>query len=251
MTPWIPGADPSIAGNASTSASWPRCQAAGALAPTMPFDVAELRRDRLRVAAVLDEHVDRLHHAGADPGRGELSAAGDRRARAREVLQLRLVRVHLRAQPDEHADHRQTGDRHRPRAPDDETCPATPGAVLGMAFVDEPLRQHADAVDARPQRLQHRREQRDRSQHGDERDQHAADPDRADERQRQDDHRQQADRHRGAGDDHRPAGMRHRLGQRRLDVRCPRGARRGSGRSSAASSRSRHRARPARSGTGR
>ena len=102
--------------------------------------------------------------------------------------------------------------------PDHEARPAAPGAVLGVALVDEPLRHHADAVDPLAQHGEHRRQQRDRRQHRDGRDQHAADPDRADERQRQDDHRQQADRHRGAGDDHRPAGVRHRLDERRLDV---------------------------------
>ena len=94
---------------------------------------AQLRRDLLGVAAVLDEDVERLHHAGADPGRGELVAAGDRRAGAGEVLQLRLVRVQLRSQSREHGDDRDADGGDRDRAPEHEACPAAPGAVFGMA----------------------------------------------------------------------------------------------------------------------
>ena len=68
----------------------------------------------LGVAAVLDEDVERLHHAGADPGRGELVAGGDRRAGAGEVLQLRLGRVQLRAEAGESGDDR-PGRPPRPR----------------------------------------------------------------------------------------------------------------------------------------
>jgi len=50
---------------------------------------------------MLDEHDERLHHAGADAGVGEHLPAGDRGPGAGEVLQLRLVRVQLRADAGE------------------------------------------------------------------------------------------------------------------------------------------------------
>ncbi len=106
---------------------------------------------------MLDEDVERLHHARADSGRRELSATGDRVAAARERLQLRLVRVELGPQRGEHGDDRDPGQRDRQRAPVDEPRPAAPRAVLGVAPVDEPLRQHTDAVDPRAEHREHRR----------------------------------------------------------------------------------------------
>ena len=94
---------------------------------------AQLRRDLLGVASVLDEDVERLHHAGADPCGGELVAGGDRRARAGEVLQLRLGRVQLRSETRERGDDHQADGRDRDRAPQHEARPAAPGAVFGMA----------------------------------------------------------------------------------------------------------------------
>ena len=151
MVPWMPGAAPSIAGNASTNEFGPRRHSGGAHAPTTPGTAAQLRRDLLRVAAVLDEDVERLHHAGADLRGGELLAAGDRRAGAGEVLQLRLAGVQLRSQAREHGDDRDADGRDRDRAPEHEARPAAPGAVLGMAGVDQALRHHPDAVDPLPE----------------------------------------------------------------------------------------------------
>ena len=130
---WMPGAAPSIAANPSTSEFGPFCHPGGAVAPTTPRHCGQLRRDLLGVAAVLDEDVERLDHAGADPGRGELVAGGDRRARAGEVLQLRLGRVQLRSEPREHGDDHEADGRDRDRAPEHEARPAAPGAVFGMA----------------------------------------------------------------------------------------------------------------------
>ena len=92
-SPWIPGAAPSIGRERLDERVSSRAASRRARRRRRrPCTVAHLGGDRLRVAAVLDEHVERLHHAGADAGRGEPLAAGDRVPRAGEVLQLRLVR---------------------------------------------------------------------------------------------------------------------------------------------------------------
>ena len=218
MIAWMPGAAPSIAANASTSEFGPRCQVGRRGRPDHSRHVAQLGRDLLGVAAVLDEDVERLHHAGADPCRGELVATGDRGAAAGEVLQLRLVRVQLRPEAGEHADDHQADGRGRDRAPQHETRPAPPGPVLGMAAVDESPRHHPNAVDPLAEHGEHRRQQRERGEHGDDRDQHAADAHRAQQRQRQHDQRQQTERHRRARDDHGASGVGHRLHERRLDI---------------------------------
>src|SRR5205814_7420934 len=86
----------------------------------------ELRRDFLSIASALDEDVQRLHHAGADPGRGELVTTCDRRAGAGEVLQLRFVRVYLRADPGQYGDDREADGGDRDRAPEHDTSPPAP-----------------------------------------------------------------------------------------------------------------------------
>ena len=155
---------------------------------------------------------------GLIPAAASWSRAGDGGPGAGEVLQLRLVRVQLRAEAREHGDDHQPDSGDRDRAAEHEARPASPGAVFGMAAVDEPLRHHPDAVDPRTEYGEQRRQQRQRREHRDDRDQHPADAHPAQQRQRQDDHRQQADRHGRAGDDHRVPGVRHRLDERRLDV---------------------------------
>src|SRR5262249_8473416 len=90
---------------------------------------ANLGRYRGRVAAALDEDDERLHRAGGDPGVGQQLPPGDRGAATGEVLELRLVRVHLQAVGDEHADHGETAERHGPRTPQHEPGPAAPRAV--------------------------------------------------------------------------------------------------------------------------
>ena len=93
MIPWIPGRGRRrSSGNASTSDVWSAPPVRGRGRADDSVDVAQLGRDRLCVAAVLDQHVERLHHARADARVGELVASGDRRAGAGEVLELRLVR---------------------------------------------------------------------------------------------------------------------------------------------------------------
>ena len=87
--------------------------------------------DGLRVAAVLDEHVERFQHARRDPGRGESVAAHDRVARAGDVLQLGLVRIQLEAVEDEHAGDREPDRRNRYRPRVDESRPATPEPSSG------------------------------------------------------------------------------------------------------------------------
>ena len=119
---------------------------------------------------------------------------------------------------DEHAHDCQAAERNRPRMAQHKPRPPAPGAVLGVALVDEPLRHHPQAVDPRAERCQQRRQQRDRRGHGDERDQHPTDAHRADERQRDHDQGEQTDGHRRPGDDHGAAGMRHRLHERGLDL---------------------------------
>ena len=133
MIAWMPGAAPSIVANAFDERVRPALPARRRGRADDSGHGAQLRRDLLRVAAVLDEDVERLHHAGADPGRGELVATGDRRAGAGEVLQLRLVRVQLRPEAREHGDDHQADGRDRDRAPEHEARPAAPGAVFGMA----------------------------------------------------------------------------------------------------------------------
>ena len=110
MIAWIPGAAPSIGRERLD-------ERRVALAPVLRRDggrdavhVAQPLGDGLRVAAVLDEHVERLQHARRDPGSGEGVAAHDRIARAGDVLQLGLVRIQLEAVEDEHA-----GDREPDR----------------------------------------------------------------------------------------------------------------------------------------
>ncbi len=178
----------------------------------------QLREDGGGVRVVLDEYVERLHHAGCDPGGGESGASGDCVAAPGQVFCLRLARVQLKAGVDEHADDRDSDRSDRDRPAHHERRPLAPEAVLGMATVDEALRQHADAVDPGAEHRQQRRQQRDRHEHRDGGDQHAADSDRTDERQRQDDHRQQSHCDGRAGDDHRAARVRHRLDERGLDV---------------------------------
>ena len=174
--------------------------------------------DLLGVAAVLDEHVERLDRAGGDSRCGELVATGDRCAGAGEVLHLRLARVQLRPKAGEHGNDRDADCCDRGGAAEHEACPAAPGSVFGMAAIDEPPRHHPDTVHLGSEHCEHRRQQGERGQHRDDRDQHAADAHPAQQRQRQDDHRQKPDRDGRAGDDHRVAGVGHRLDERRLDV---------------------------------
>ncbi len=136
---------------------------------------AQLRGDLLGVAAVLDEHVERLHHARADVRVGELVATGDRGAAAGEVLQLRLVGVQLRAQAREHANDHQADRRDRDRPPKHDARPAPPGPVFGMAPVDQSPRHHPNVVDPLTENGEQRRQQGERREHGDGGNQHAAD----------------------------------------------------------------------------
>src|SRR5207237_4507840 len=102
--------------------------------------------DVLRVATLLDEDVERLHHAGTDSGDSELVASGDRCPGAGEVLQLRFVRVQLRPEAREDPDDHQSDCSDRERTAEHEARPTSPGAVFGMAAGDEPLRHHGNAV---------------------------------------------------------------------------------------------------------
>ena len=253
MIRWIPGAAPSIVGNASTSAVRALAPAPRRDAPAIALHRAELRRDRARVAAVLDEDDERLHARRARCLRPRASC---RPAIASPVpgrsFSLRLARVQLEAVGDEHARRRRApavATGHGRRITKRAQRPQAPSS--GWPRSTKPLRQQPDAVDPGAEHGEHRRQERDRGEHRDRRDQHAADPDRADERQRQHEHREQADRDGRAGDDHRAARVGHRLDERASRRPRPRAARRGSGRSSAARSRSRRRGRRARSGTGR
>ena len=200
-------------------------QAVGARAPLRRrhdcFDalhLPQLRHDRCPIGSVLDEHDERLHHAGRDARVSQSGPALDRAAGAREVLRLRLARVQLDAVEDEHRHDRETDRSNRHGPSHDEVGPAAPQAVFRMATVHEPLREQPEAVDPRPQHGEQRRQQRDGGDHRDRRDQHSTDPDRTDERQRQHEHREQADGHGRPRDDHRPPRMRHRLDERGLDV---------------------------------
>ncbi len=137
---------------------------------------AASRRSAAGSRAVLDEHVERLHDAGADAARSASSVApGDRVAAAGERSSA-APRSRFSCVPSH-------GERaRRSRGP---TSAAGSGrrmtkraqrpqrAVLRMPAVDQALRQHADAVDALAEHGQHRRQQRDRREHRDGRDQHA------------------------------------------------------------------------------
>src|SRR3954447_14248491 len=83
---WMPGAAPSIAGNASTYDVSPTRQVAGAAAPITPF-TARIFAAICSASPPLDEDVERLHHAGADPGVGEHLPTSDRGTRPGEVLE--------------------------------------------------------------------------------------------------------------------------------------------------------------------
>ena len=137
----MPGAEPSIAGNASTSESEPRCQPAGAVGADDARHRAQLRRDRLRVAAVLDEDVERLHHAGADVRRRRASAgraiAVPAPGNFASCASFGFSFVPAKASAPTIA---MPGGGDRDRAAEHEPRPAAPGAVLGTAAVDEPLR---------------------------------------------------------------------------------------------------------------
>ena len=109
------------------------------------------------VAAALDQHVERLHHARADVRVGEHLAAGDRGAGAGEVLELRLVGVQLRSEARKQRGDRKAGRCDRERAAKHEARPAAPGSLLGMAAVDEAARYHAKTVDALSEHGQERR----------------------------------------------------------------------------------------------
>ena len=119
--------------NASTNEFGPRCHPGGAVAPTTPGTARSFAATCCALPPCSTRTFERLHHAGADPRRGELVAAGDRRAGAGEVLQLRLVRVQLRPEAREHGDDHQADGGDRDRAAEHEARPATPGAVFGMA----------------------------------------------------------------------------------------------------------------------
>src|SRR3954453_8611604 len=93
----------------------------------------QLRSNLLRVATVLDEDVQGLHDTGADAGRSELVAGGDRGSCPGEVLQLRLVGVQLRPEAREHGNDRETDCSNRDRTAEHEARPPSPGAVLRMA----------------------------------------------------------------------------------------------------------------------
>ena len=89
------------------------------------------------VAAVLDEHVERLHHAGADVRRRR--ASGGRRSRCRcRGSSSAAPRSAFSCVPSPAS----TATIARPtaatatRAPEHEARPAAPGAVLGAAAVD-------------------------------------------------------------------------------------------------------------------
>ena len=173
--------------------------------------------------------------------------------RAGEVLQLRLAGVQLRSEARRaRATIASAGRCDRDRAAEHEARPAAPGAVLGMAAVDE-----AAAVSPRTLLIrvaedgQQRRQQRERREHRDGGDQHAADAHRA-EQAAAALRSARAVRSRPSSRTRSPSAPRGSSSRRAPPRRPrPRAARRGSGRSSPARSRSRRRGRRARSGTGR
>ena len=219
--PWIPGAAPSIAGNASTSESEPRCQPAGdgraddARRPSRTFAAIALR-----VAAVLDEDVERLHHARADAGVGEHLRGRRSRCRCRgsSSAATRSGSAAGRA-PTSTADDREADGRDRHTGGAARSAPSGPrrrprdGRWSTNRFgITRTLliRVPSTASSAGSSVIAAITETAGISM--------PPMPDRADERQRQDDQREQADRHGRAGDDHRAAGVRHRLDERGLDV---------------------------------
>ena len=251
MIAWIPGAAPSMAGNASTIAASPSRQSFGATAAAMP----STRRSRSATASGSPPFSTSTSSGFSTPGVIPAAVRASRPTiaspRAGDVLQLGLVRIQLEAVEDEHAGDREPDRRNRYRPHVDESRPATPRPVLGVTAIDEPLRQQPHAVDSLAEHRQQRREQRDRREHRHRRDQHSADADRADERHGQHDQGEQPDR--PPSSPRRSPPCPHASSSRRAPSPRPRprAARRGSGRSGAARSRSRRRGRRARSGTGR
>ena len=177
----------------------------------------DLRRhvvEHLRRRAVLDEDLVRKERAGRQPGLRDRVAAQERIALRGLAREHGVARVDLERGDEHERDDRDAGGEHEPAAPHHEPAPAPPDPRLGRVRIDELLRHHAQPVDPRAEDREHRRQQRDRREHGDRGDEHPAEADRADERQRDDEHAEQADRDRRAGDDHRAARVRHRLDER-------------------------------------
>ena len=186
----------------------------------MPGDGAQLARRRLRVAAVLDEHVERLHHAGADAGGGERVAAGDRGRRVPgKFFSCASFAFSCDAEPGEHGDDR---ERRLPRprpgavarsAPSGPTAPSSgwPRSMSRFGITRTLLiRVPSTASSAGSSVIEASTETAGISM-----------PPMPIERMNGSGStisESRADRDRRAGDDHRAAGVRHRLDERRLDV---------------------------------
>ena len=142
MIAWMPGA------GAVARRGTPRRASRVAVAPVRgrdgagdAGDVRSSRCDAAGVAAVLDEHVERLHHAGRDAGVGERLPARDRVPVPGKFFSCASFAFSCSAEADEHGDDREADGGDRDRAAEHESRPAAPGAVLGVAAVDQPLRQ--------------------------------------------------------------------------------------------------------------
>ena len=214
MIAWMPGAEPSMAGNASTSESGPRCQLGGAVAPTTPGTVRSLAA----ICWALPPCSTSTSSGFITPGLMPAAASWSRPAIAVPVpgkfFSWASFGFSCVPQTDEHGDDHQADGGDRDRAPQHEARPAAPGAVLGVAAVDEPARHDADAVDPLAETA---------SSAGSKVSEASTEtagismppmPIERMQRQRQHDHREQTDRDRRAGDDHGAAGVGHRLDER-------------------------------------
>ena len=176
MIAWMPGAAPSIVANASTNEFGPRLPSRRRGRSDHSGHCAQLRRDLLRVAAVLDEDVERLHHAGADPGVGELvdgrrspcrcrgSTSAALRSRSAAFPRPASTATITRPTAATATGRRSTKRAQRPQAPSS----GWPRSMKRRGITRTRLIRCTEHGE-------HRRQQGERGEHRDDRDQHAAD----------------------------------------------------------------------------
>jgi len=175
-------------------------------------ELVDLRLVRLR---------GRLGEVGRDQ---ELAVLAGAEALAEQVVGLSRLRVgrqrpvvllaevEVAHREGHHREHDQRDEQEDHRARGHDPRPARPAVRLAIAPA---VRQRdAEALQARPQQREHRREERDRREHGDRDHDRGGVPERGHERHVDDDQREQRDDHRAAREHDRAARGRHRARDR-------------------------------------